>query len=103
MDKSAADYAACIDKGAAALDLAPLRAGDVQAGTVATGLLKACADSRAALVGKVYAVRREGYPKEAEYTSHSVAEQSVAAVEGELRERAVTAIVSRQVDADKSK
>lgn len=97
MDKAAADYAECVDKAANALDIAPLKSGDLQAGPAATQIIKSCADARAALITKVYDVRRIGYPKEDPAVSQSVAEQSVDVVNGDLRERAVLAIVSRQV------
>jgi len=100
MDKAAAVYAECVDKAANALDLAPLKSGDLQAVPAATQIIKGCADARAALIAKVYDVRRIGYPKEDPAVSQSVAEQSVDVVNGDLRERAVTAIISRQVGAD---
>ena len=97
MDKATADYADCVDKAANSIDLAQFKSGDMQAGTAASQIIKGCAAVRTALIAKVYDVRRIGYPKEEPRVSQSVAEQSVDAIEGELRERAVIAIVSRQV------
>ncbi|MGL4542805.1 MAG: hypothetical protein ACRCUI_09880 [Polymorphobacter sp.] len=97
MDKAAADYAGCVEAAANTIDIAQMRSGDVQAGTAATRIIKGCAEARTALIAKVLDVRRIGYAKEDPATSQSVAEQSVDAIEGELRERAVVAIVSRQV------
>jgi hypothetical protein len=97
MDKAAAVYAECVDTAANSIDLAQFKSGDLQAGPAATAIIKGCADARTALIAKVLDVRRIGYPKEDPATSQSVAEQSVDAVELELRERAVLAIVSRQV------
>ena len=99
MDKAAADYDTCVRNAAEAIDIAPMKSGDLQAGTAATALIKGCVAERVALIAKVLDVRRIGYPKEIPSVSQSVAEQSVDAIEGELRERAVTTIVSRQVDA----
>jgi hypothetical protein len=97
MDKAAAVYAECVDSAANSIDMTQFKSGDMQAGTAASQIIKGCADARTALIAKVYDVRRIGYPKEEERVSQSVAEQSVDAIEGELRERAVVAIVSRQV------
>jgi hypothetical protein len=97
MDKAAAVYAECVDSAATSIDLAQFKSGDLQAGTAASQIIKGCVDARTALIAKVYDVRRIGYPKEEARVSQSVAEQSVDAIEGELRERAVVAIVSRQV------
>ena len=97
MDKAAAVYAECVDSAANSIDMTQFKSGDMQAGTAASQIIKGCADARTALIAKVYDVRRIGYPKEEPRVSQSVAEQSVDAIEGELRERAVVAIVSRQV------
>ena len=97
MDKATADYDACVAQAANSIDLAQFKSGDLQAGTAASQIIKGCAAARTALIAKVYDVRRIGYPKEEPRVSQSVAEQSVDAIEGELRDRAVIAIVSRQV------
>jgi len=98
MDKAAAAYNDCVVNAAKAIDIAPLQSGDVQAGTAADSIIKGCVAERKALIAKVYDVRRIGHPSDPTTVSQSVAEQSVDAIEGELRERAVTTIVSRQVD-----
>ena len=95
MDLAAADYWNCVKAGAEALPLTD----DTQAGPAASAIVKGCANARQLLVDRVYDVRRIGYDKEAEALSHEVADQSVKAIEGELRERAVVILVQRQVAA----
>lgn len=100
MDAAAAKYLACVDAEAAAVPLAKLRSGDLQAGGEADAIIKRCGEARTALIAKVYDFRRIGHPSEVLSTSHSVAQQSVDAVEIDLRERAVLSMVSRNVGAD---
>lgn len=97
MDKAAAAYNDCVVRAADVIDIAQMQSGDLQAGTAADTIIKGCVAERKALIAKVYDVRRIGHPSDLPAVSQSVAEQSVDAIEGELRERAVTTIVSRQV------
>lgn len=95
MDLAAAHYWSCVKAGAEAMPLTD----ETQAGPAASAIIKGCADTRRLLVDRVYDVRRIGHDQEAEAISREVADQSVKAIEGELRERAVVVIVQRQVAA----
>ena len=95
MDLAAADYWNCVKAAAEALPITD----ETQAGPAATGILKGCGNDRKLLVDRVYDVRRIGHDKETEAISREVADQSVKAIEGELRERAVVIVVQRQVAA----
>lgn len=90
VDAATQTYGNCV---LAAAEQVPI-AGDPP-GTVAGRALKACPAERAALVRQVGAFHRIGNPSKSGEYSDAVADASVKALEGALRERAVIAVVGR--------
>ena len=89
-DVAAAAYAACVDKAAAAVDLAA-----DQTPTLADRALKACVAERATVAARVNAAGVAGGVDP--MTARLVAERSVRVADSELRERANAAIVTRKL------
>jgi hypothetical protein len=98
MDAASVAYADCVN--AAATAAIPQ---DVLPGTAAIAAVKGCQDARATLVKRVDDFHRIGSPTEPANVSEAVADQSVTAIEGELRNRAVTTIVSGRLASPDAK
>jgi hypothetical protein len=98
MDAASTAYADCVN--AAATAAIPQ---DVLPGTAAIAAVKGCTDARAALVARVLEFHKLGAPNEPANVSEAVADQSVTAIEGELRNRAVTTIVSGRLASPDAK
>jgi hypothetical protein len=98
MDAASTAYADCVN--AAALAAVPQ---DVLPGTAAIAAVKGCSAERAALVARVGDFHKLGAPNEPANVSAAVADQSVSAIEGELRNRAVTTIVSGRLASPDTK
>jgi hypothetical protein len=98
MDAASTAYAECVN--GAALAAVPK---DVLPGTAAIDAVKSCKETRATLVARVAAFHKLGAPNEAPNVTAAVADQSVIAIEGELRNRAVTSIVSARLTPPDSK
>ena len=91
MDAATRDFAACISGQTETMALT-----DEPAGTLAINAVKACADSRAALVDKAAAFNKFGYPSRTDAQVKAVAEASVKILEDEARQAAVVSIIKRQ-------
>ena len=84
-------YAACVDAGAKAIDVA-----DDAAGSIGDRVMVACKAARATLMADVIAFHQIGHPKFTIDQSKAVAEVSIATIEDELRQQTVVTIVKRQ-------
>ena len=91
MEAATKAFAECISSQAETMALT-----EEPAGTLAINAVKACAEPRAALVEKVAAFNKIGYPNRTEPQLNAVAEASVKILEDEARQAAVVTIVKRQ-------
>ena len=97
VDAATAVYAACVDAAVKRL-ATPL----VQAADASDAAFKECFPVRAKLVAEVSRFRRIGTPKESADWNAAVAEQSVSAIETDLRSEAVVTAVSTKLDQEKA-
>lgn len=93
MDAATKAYAGCIDTGAKTMPVTTEAAGGLAIRATA-----ACKPQRAALVEKVAAFNRIGYPNRTPNQLDTVAEASVRLLENEARNAAVITIVKRQTE-----
>lgn len=91
VDKAMTDYALCVYDGSKRLAVPDKTAGDIVDAAIAE-----CAPKRADLVAKVAALRRLGAPNDKPEVTAAVAEQSVAAMAGDLRSEATVQAIARQ-------
>jgi hypothetical protein len=94
VDAATVAYAACIEKGAAA---API--GSSTPGNVVSDVVAACRPQRDALAEKIKVLQRLGHPNQSEAQIAVVAEASIKLFEPDLREKAVVALIRRELDA----
>lgn len=91
IDAAMTAYATCVYAGAKRLATPSRLPGDIVAAAVG-----ACAPARADLVVKVGAFQKIGSPTSTAAYTAAVADQSVAAMEGDLRAEATTTAIDRQ-------
>ena len=91
VDAAMTTYATCVYNRAKQLAVPARLPADIVDEAV-----KACAPGRADLVARVAAFQKIGSPKSTPAYTAAVAEQSVAAMEDEMRAEATTTAVSRQ-------
>ena len=91
-DIASAAYATCVDKAAAAVDLAA-----DQPATLIARVMKTCRDARAEVVAKVAAAQVAAGKNAA--TAAALAEKAVRVADSELRDRANTVIVRAKLKA----
>ncbi|MGI4877178.1 MAG: hypothetical protein ACRYG4_06800 [Janthinobacterium lividum] len=96
VDAAMTAYAMCVYGGAKTLATPTGLPADI-----VNAAIRQCAPKRTDLVAKVRAFHRIGSPTEAAAYSDAVAEQSVAAMEGDLRSEATVNAVSRQLEQEK--
>ncbi|MGI4881177.1 MAG: hypothetical protein ACRYG4_27260 [Janthinobacterium lividum] len=97
VDAATADYATCLDT-----TVKRLATPTTQAADAADAAFKECAPVRNKLVAEVSKFRRIGAPKESADYNAAVAEQSVSAIETDLRSQTVVTAVSTKLDQEKS-
>ena len=97
VDAATAAYASCLDTTVKRLAIPTTQAADAS-----DAAFKECAPVRAKLVAEVSKFRRLGYPKETANYNAAVAEQSVLAVETDLRSQTIVTAVSTKLDQEKS-
>lgn len=97
VDAATEAYSTCLDT-----TVKRLATPTTQAADAADAAFKECAPVRAKLVAEVGTFRRLGYPKETANYNAAVAEQSVLAVETDLRSQTVVTAVSTKLDQEKS-
>ena len=91
-DDASSAYSNCVDKAAAAVDLAA-----AEPGALADVALKSCIEARTIAVAKLGA-SQQAVGKDAA-TAALVAERSMRVADAQLRDRANTAIVTRKLKA----
>lgn len=96
VDAATADYATCVDTA-----VKRLATPTVQAADASDAAFKECLPVRAKLVAEVSRFRRLGVPKESADYNAAVAEQSVSAIETDLRSQTVVTAVSTKLDQEK--
>lgn len=97
VDAATADYAACVDAAVKRLATPTTQAADAS-----DAAFKECAPVRAKLVAEVSKFRRLGAPKESADYNGAVAEQSVSAIETDLRSQTIVTAVSTKLDQEKA-
>jgi hypothetical protein len=98
VDAATVAYADCIEKGTAA---API--GSSTPGNVVSGVVAACRPQRDALADKIKVLQRLGHPNQSEAQVEVIADASIKLFEPDLREKAVVALIRRELDAKDSK
>ncbi len=96
VDAATADYAACLDAAVKRLATPTTQAADAS-----DAAFKECSPVRVKLVAEVSKFRRIGTPKESADWNAAVAEQSVSAIETDLRSQTVVTAVSTKLDQEK--
>ncbi|QYE35532.1 hypothetical protein KZX46_06035 [Polymorphobacter sp. PAMC 29334] len=97
VDAATNDYANCLDT-----TVKRLATPTTQAADAADATFKECMPVRAKLVAEVSKFRRIGAPKESAEYNTAVAEQSVLAIETDLRSQTVVTAVSTKLDQEKA-